>query len=1250
VEFAGNDRFEVLARIGAGGMGVVYRAHDRDRNARVALKTLRALTADGILRFKNEFRALQDLQHPNLVNLGELISDGGQWFFTMELVEGVDFLSWVRPVMGFHARPASSDFAMSTAPSGATTLPPDGGRLAYEARAGEAMRPELDEVRLRAALEQLGRGFSVLHAAGKVHRDIKPSNVLVTRDGRVVLLDFGLATEVGAGGHSELNVVGTADYMAPEQAASRSLGPPADWYSLGVMLYEALTGKLPFSGAPLEVLIAKQRGEPPSVLQVARQAPRDLATLCDALLARDPAARPSGAEVMRALGADRPDEVRPTAASAPFVGRARELDQLRGAFAASREGPVSVLVQGESGVGKSALVRQLLERLRAEVRGVVVLAGRCYERESVPYKALDGVIDALARWMMRIPAVEAAALLPLRANLLAQVFPVLKRVEVIAKAPGGAPAPVDPVELRRRTFLALRELFVRASARHPLAIAIDDLQWADGDSLALLSEILQPPDAPSLLLVATVRFTEGSGPGSVASNLATALAGDVRHLPLERLTPDESRQLVTLLAERSHAGRLSADSTRAIADEAGGHPLFIDELVRHVTAGGEALRDKLHLEDALWARVCRLDEGERKLLELVTVAGGPLPLSAAARALIDGGEPDAAAAARLASLLRGANLVRSSGGTDEALEPYHDRVRAAVCAHLDAPSLKALHRKLALALEPQHADPETLSLHFRGAGEPLKAAHYADLAAAEAARALAFERAVSLYRMALQLDPEGSATRDRQIGLGEALATVGRCGDAALCFLTAAKLARSSESLELQRRASEQLLISGHIDEGLVGIHTVLAHFDLALATTPRRAFLSLLVRRARLRLRGLGHRERAERDVPLSMIRRIDTCWSVAMGLAMVDTIRGADFQTRHLLYALEAGEPVRLARALAMESAFTAAAGKDPERAQELLHAAARLAARTGSAHALGTCDLVEGINAYLQGRWKRAHELFQSALEILRERCTNVPWEINTASQFSLLSLGRMGHVAEMMRLMPSLRRSARERGDLYQTVALRAGLMCLPTLAADEPDRAREDLKEAFEKWSTRSFQMQHFWEVYSKAYVDLYESDGRTALDRLIARWPVLERSLIFETAYVRLEALHLRANALLATATRLPPGAPERDELVRKAERDIRELERGAPWAQAVAKLLEAGLAAVRGQTARAIALLDEAISACEASDMFLLGAAARRRRGELEGGPSGEALAAAAAAWMSEQKIRAPRRMCALLAPGFPD
>src|SRR5207237_3064559 len=95
-EFAGTSRFKLLRMLGEGGMGVVYEALDAERGQKVALKTLRAFSADALFRFKREFRALQALHHPNLVNLGELIEEGGQWFFTMELVDGVSFIKYVR--------------------------------------------------------------------------------------------------------------------------------------------------------------------------------------------------------------------------------------------------------------------------------------------------------------------------------------------------------------------------------------------------------------------------------------------------------------------------------------------------------------------------------------------------------------------------------------------------------------------------------------------------------------------------------------------------------------------------------------------------------------------------------------------------------------------------------------------------------------------------------------------------------------------------------------------------------------------------------------------------------------------------------------------------------------------------------------------------------------------------------------------------------------------------------------------------
>jgi serine/threonine protein kinase len=318
VGFRGTSRFEVLRRLGAGGMGVVHEALDRESGERVALKTLRFPTADALLRFKHEFHALQGIHHRNLARLGELISENGQWFFTMELIAGGDFLRHVR-------RGEELD------PSLAPTL--DGHVF--------------DEVRLRDALAQLVSGLRALHAAGKIHRDIKPSNVLVERDGRVIVLDFGLVTDGGGGGSSTANIVGTVEYMAPEQAASQQVGPGADWYAAGVLLFEAMYGRLPFTGPPLHVLMRKQREAAEEGPNAARL-PADLRALCRELLHIAPEDRPDGAAIARRVGGggEATSERRPSPPS--LLGRDAELAQLDQALADSRGGAVTVVITGES--------------------------------------------------------------------------------------------------------------------------------------------------------------------------------------------------------------------------------------------------------------------------------------------------------------------------------------------------------------------------------------------------------------------------------------------------------------------------------------------------------------------------------------------------------------------------------------------------------------------------------------------------------------------------------------------------------------------------------------------------------------------------------------------------------------------------------------------------------------------------------------------------------------------------------------
>ncbi len=1250
--FAG---YEILGELGHGGMGLVYRAFDRGRNQVVALKTVRQLGPAALERFKREFRALADVAHPNLVTLHELVCDGNVWFFSMELVDGVDFLAYVR---------ATSDppAAETRGERPSSEMHPGGLEISNgDPRSSGLTPPQFD--RLRGALGQLAAGVEALHRAGKLHRDIKPSNVLVTATGRLVLLDFGLVAELAPSGDhlsTEGQVLGTVTYMAPEQAAGLPVGPAADWYSVGVMLYEALTGRLPFCGKPMEVLTAKQAHEPPSPRELVPGVPDDLDRLCAELLQLDSQARPAGPEILRRLGG-RPDgpgahtSLQPTPRQAtPLVGRQRHLESLNEAFAAVQRGQTVVFsIQGRSGVGKTALARRFLDNL-VERDAAVILMGRCYEQESVPYKALDGVIDALSRYLRHLSDLETRALLPRDVLSLARVFPVLRRVDAIASSPGRTFEVPDPQELRRRAFTALRELLARLGDRRPLVLFIDDLQWGDLDSATLLADLLKPPDQPILLTLACYRSEDiATSPflqGMLHCREQPGAHLDWRHLEVEPITPSEARDLARMLLESR--GSVAEEHIEAIARESGGNPFFVHELAQSVQSlpDGIYISSKclyIKIDELIMDRVAALPEPVRRLLEIVAVAGRPIRRRDAVMAAELGAEEHA-----VELLLRASRLIRSTGNPDQGeIETYHDCIREAIIAHLEPTIRKDHHHRLTWALESSgQANPEFLAEHFHGAGEFERASRYFASAANLAAKALAFDRAVKLYCQALELHPaEGSERLRLRMKLGDALANAGRGAEAAREYLSAAAGADPDAALDLRRNAAMQLLFSGHVDEGLATVGVVLKALGLKVATTPRRAMLSYRIRSAWLELRGLEFHERDASQVPAIVLKNIDVCWSMGIGLGLIDVIRGADFQSRNVLLSLSAGEPYRITRALALQAAYTSTGGSFTRpRSAKLLQAAEALARRLAHPYTSAIVDLMGGIVAYLEGRWSDSLASCDRAETGFRDSCIGSAWlEIDFARTFSLWSLTYRGHIAELSRRWPDLLQEAWGRGDLFAATNLSTYIMAIIRLAADKPEDAQCELPNAIGRWSQQGFHIQHQNALLAQLYIHLYRGDGCTAWSHALERWPLYKGSLLFNFQHARIDIVQLRARtAVLAAMTAADP-VP----LLRDAERAAQRLAREkVATAEAHAQAIRAGIAAVRGDWSRAMEQLTDAAARYDDIDMSLYAAAARRRLGQLIGGDEGRALVTAADTWMTDQSIRDPTRMSAMYIPGFPD
>ena len=1242
--FVGNERFVVRRTLGKGGMGVVYEVQDTERGAVVALKTLRHIDPRALYRFKAEFRTLADVAHPNLVRLGELFGDGDAWFFTMELIDGVDFLTWVRGTPGAHADTAAmttratplderSEAMGGNAPLGIderSEAMGGGNPAGFAGREGGNAPLGIDERKLRAALRQLAEGIAALHAAQKVHRDIKPSNVMVTRQGRVVILDFGLATDADRPDRldSGTTVVGTAPYMAPEQARVLAVGPEADWYSLGAILYEALTGRPPFSGAPLEVMVKKQSWEPPPPRTIVPDVPRDLDALCADLLRREPRDRPAGAQVLERLGAA-PPAGQPAAATLssvhdlapPFVGRAAELEALGAAFAEAERGlPISMFVLGESGMGKSALVRRFLDRIEADRPDALVLFGRCYERESVPFKAFDDVVDALAAHLSRRDQVEVEAMMPPDVATLVRVFPVLRRIPALARALH-VQIP-DLQELRQRAFTALRSILVELARRRPVILHVDDFQWADADSLALFSAVMHGLEAPPLLFVATVRAApeeaaSGRLPGALRS--VEDVPGDLRTLSVLGLPAEEARGLAAHLLGTDDAG----SEVGAIVAEAGGHPMFIAELVRHVSSA--AARKDVRLDDALWSRIGMVDPAARRLLEVVAVAGEPLPQKVAMQAAaLDGAD-----LGRATGVLRVAALTRTGGARGgDAIECYHDRIREAVVARLDAETLRRHHEGLANALESasaHHHDAQALVRHLEAAGLLERAAEHAARAARNAAEGLAFERAAAMYEVALRVGTHSDvAARQLRIAMADALVDAGRGTDAANAYLAAAEGADAATRLECRRKAAGHLLITGDLERGMATLDGVLAEFGERLPPTPRRALATLLWNRLWLRLRGARFTPRDESTISPRDLVLIDLYHSVGVGLGLVDTIRGADFQSRGLRLALQVGERRRIARGIALDAGLLGSQGvRANARAMKRMARCAEIVGDDPDPLLRGWALGGAGFAHYLGGRFALGVGMLAEAEPMLRHGTQGNIWELNTVRIFRLFALRYLGRWRELRELLADFLRDAIRRGDRYAETTVSRGAN-IGWLAADEPVRAHREL--ASRGWTPPEggYHMQHWYELRARVDLALYEGDvagGRALIAQAIEP---LERSLLLRAQTVRTETAWMRGRIALVDG-RL-------DETTAMSRRLVGEK---VGYARAWARMLDAAVAAQTRGADAARALLTEAVQLADAHDLAMCGAAARIMLDD----PRGEDA-------MLVEGVKNPARMLQVLLP----
>lgn len=764
-----DQRYLVHEQIGAGGMSVVYRATDLLSSQLVALKLLgppqggsmvasielaqdvsikagSTLQGSGqdtahrvhLMAIANEFQVLSALRHPNVIKVFDYGFDAGQPYLAMELLEGARSF-----------RKAAQE------------LPPAG--------------------RIQLTV-QLLRALAYLHRHGVLHRDVKPSNVLVTDDGRVKLLDFGVA----ALRDEVRNFAGTPNYMAPEVHLGHSPTEASDLFAVGVMLYEVLTGQYPFAEsspalvverilhhqpdlAPLVELPTQlsPRGLSPEVAQDTQPAVPEIirrqqalgwhrgkdepASSLDVLVARLIAKRAEErylramdavADLEALIGGPATDQVRDVRESylqaARFVGRAREVARLDAAIDALKNGDGQVImVSGESGVGKSRLLLEL--RTRARISGVAVHVGQATDGGQLPYELWRAPLRALLLGAQGVSAAEASALAMLVPDGAALLGLSLDQVP-----------PVDPALARESMFRAVQSIV--AHQRTPLVLILEDLHWMRPESQRLLEQVLPLTHSAPLLVVCS--FREDERPGLPAE------LGQPEVMRLERLSQVELAQLTfAVLGERED----QPDLPRYLETQTEGNAFFAVEVLRALAedAGSlEAVRPgaqqimTVGMEELLRRRLARVPPAAVEILELAAVCGRAVDVELLS-ALWPRGEVE--------ELLLKCRPVLEVH--DNRWRFSHDKLREALIGGLRAEQRRAYHLQIAEHLERQLADNPRLAPlvahHFRGAQDGARELSAGLIAGEQLLLQGAYGQALKAHERALELLAEVPGVPDR---------------------------------------------------------------------------------------------------------------------------------------------------------------------------------------------------------------------------------------------------------------------------------------------------------------------------------------------------------------------------------------------------------------------------------------------------------------------------------------------------------
>lgn len=1219
-------RYRIVGTLGAGNFGVVYKAYDEKWGEHVALKTSRDGSVEQQQWLKEEYRIQSDIVHPIFVQPDELREEHGRFFFTMKLVDdALPFTDYFRAWRETHSD--ESDKFVSAV--------------------------------CMAALE-LADGLQIIHSFGRFHGDIKPANVLITGKGEVALLDFGLMRSTNdphAHHSSGGELVGTPTYLPPEQYQTSNLNAVGDWYALGLMLYEALTEKEAFQGDALEVLIAKQMAAPEMDATVV-DVPPALRSLVESMLDPDPNRRPSGSEVSGVLSdcvafgeASSASPVWLSNQAHPddaFVARDEELGTLTQAYAAACQGTSKLVeIVGPSGIGKTALVRRFLAGVSPA--STLVIEGRCLPSEAIPYKAFDAVIDELINYWLNLPKDAAKNLLPAEdAAALALLFPELRRVSVFEQQAGESISAGDPRTQRLAGFKALATVFRNIAAEKSLVVYIDDVQWADSDSAALFENVFREiADSPVLFIFAR-RPDDEIGENELLTQVNNLAPERSHRIDLSPMDPDDCRQLVaSILKERGTA----ADVVDHIVSQAAGLPYLLSELSHFANIQGERFSTAPRLETGeslLTERLDTLALENTVLVELAAVASVPL----APEVLLSAAE--STQRYRIRDLC-GLRLLKSIARDNrQALQIYHDHLREFVLANMSAENASKRHASLLASMETQGGyEHEAMLPHAEASNNIERIRHHARGAANRAKASLAFKQAAHFLNIILGTYAESERSLELMVEYADALANAGQSTQAAPTYekaylqLSAQDKHATEQQGELQRKAGEQYLKSGHFNEGLKILNDFLSERGVKLPRSGRSALVVSSLRRGRLYARGFKFDSEATASDADQVSGRLDYLWAATTSLSMMDPVRADAIGLLHFLESLKAGNKPHIARSLGYEAAFAALIGGDYLRgkANQMLALNLQLLDNTSSAYEHAFYHLGLGAAAFFNSDWQATVKHCDIATEKFRKECLGAEYEASVSVVFALQALGMAGDIQALEQRLPTAIQDADERGDLFAANNCRGGYHAIGRIATGQIDLVEAELQKVVETWTPGFYQMHAYHRVFAAVNADLYQGNPHSALAKIDDDWAELKRGLFLTMELPALELRWARARACLAVAAVSPPKKARK--LIART-RKIQRLIRKATVAAAAphADLIDAGLAALRQDQVALSAFLRSALHGYTRAGMVVHSEVARWLLLEHTADEEFTLMKAQSEHWQKENRIPEMQPLVDTLAP----